>query len=75
MALIQNNPGSAGFSDNAPPASTFRNGPGTRGPTNERKSTALRVNRSFHGGNSANPSKQICTCSKQTPFGGWYIEG
>ena len=75
MAPIQNNPGRDGFSDNTPPASTCRNRPGTHGPTNEGKGPAPRVNRSFHGGNSANTSKQICTFSKLTPFGGWYIEG
>ena len=39
--------------------SNFSRRPGTRGPTNARKSAAPRVNRSFHGGNSANPSKYI----------------
>ena len=57
VASIQNYPGSARFSDN-PPASALRNRPGTGGPTNEGNSPASIVNRSFHGGNSANPCKK-----------------
>jgi len=59
VAPIQNNPGSAAFSNNAPPASAFGNGPGTGEPSNKGISPAPRENMSFNGGNSANTCKQI----------------
>ncbi|XP_015765340.1 PREDICTED: uncharacterized protein LOC107344210 isoform X4 [Acropora digitifera] len=67
VAPIQNNPGSARFSNNAPPASAFRNGPGTGEPTNKGISPAPRENRSFNGGTSSGEGGALAPVARPSP--------
>ncbi|XP_067054528.1 uncharacterized protein [Acropora muricata] len=67
VAPIQNNPGSARFSNNAPPASAFRNGPGTGEPTNKGISPAQRKNRSFIGGTSSGEGGALAPVARPSP--------